>query len=448
MSTLLQPDQSARLSASGAICQVERLLGSGGQGEVYRVRLGSTPMALKWYHGEAATPQQRTILESLIKKGAPSEQFLWPLELATADNTRGFGYLMLLREERFKSGVDLMTRRIDPSFHVLATAGLSLANGFLQLHAKGFCYRDISFGNVFLDPNRGDVLICDNDNVGVDGDTTAAVLGTPRFMAPEVVRGEAPPSTATDQFSLAVLLFYMFFLHHPLEGKKEAEIRCFDLPAMTRLYGTEPIFVGNPQDSRNRPVSGLHDNVILYWRIYPHFLKQLFIRAFTDGLLEPASRIKESEWRAAMVRLRDCIIYCAGCGAQVFFDPTEGRNGPRSPPKCWACRNAVLVPLYMQIGKACVMLNHDTRLYPHHLDDKRPYDFSAPVAETTRHPTAPGIWGLRNLSESPWSSTNAAGQPADVPPGKSVALVPGSRIMFGKTEGVITYGVGPATAEA
>ena len=41
-------------------------------------------------------------------------------------------------------------------------------------------------------------------------------------MAPEIVRGQAKASTETDLFSLAVLLFYMLFMHHPLEGAREA----------------------------------------------------------------------------------------------------------------------------------------------------------------------------------------------------------------------------------
>src|SRR5207244_925684 len=160
--------------------------------------------------------QQRSSLETLIRKGPPNEKFLWPIELTSAQGVPGFGYIMLLREERFKSIVDLMTRRVEPTFRVLAAAGLELANSFLQLHSKGLCYCDISFGNVFFDPENGDISICDNDNVAVDGLTDSGIRGTPRFMAPEVVCNRALPSTQTDLFSLAVLLFYIFMLHHPL----------------------------------------------------------------------------------------------------------------------------------------------------------------------------------------------------------------------------------------
>ena len=102
-------------------------------------------------------------------------------------------------------------------------------------------------GNVFFDPDTGDVLICDNDNVSYNS-APSGIYGTPRFMAPEIVNGKAKPSTNTDLFSLAVLLFYMFMLNHPLEGKLEAEIKCMDYLAMNRLYGEHPVFIFDPKD--------------------------------------------------------------------------------------------------------------------------------------------------------------------------------------------------------
>ena len=62
---------------------------------------------------------------------------------------------------------------------------------------------------MFFDPDTGDVLICDNDNVSANGIDNSSVYGTPRFMAPEIVMGQAKPSRNTDLYSLAVLLFYM-----------------------------------------------------------------------------------------------------------------------------------------------------------------------------------------------------------------------------------------------
>ncbi len=105
-------------------------------------------------------------------------------------NLPDFGYIMPLREERYRSLFDLMKGRIDPTFYALATAGLYLSHSFLLLHSQGCCYRDINFGNIFFDPVNGDILICDIDNITVDDGTIRNdIQGTLGFMAPEVLCG-------------------------------------------------------------------------------------------------------------------------------------------------------------------------------------------------------------------------------------------------------------------
>lgn len=424
-------------SASGHPCVVEAFLGGGGQGEVYRTVTNGQTLAVKWYFPEQATPAQRNNLETLIRKGPPSAPFLWPLELAHSDEVPGFGYLMPLREPRYKGLVDLMKRRIEPSFRCLATAGLHLTQAFLDLHAQGLCYRDISFGNVFFDPDTGAIQVCDNDNVAIDAAIDTGVLGTPRFIAPEVVRGEAAPSTQTDLFSLSVLLFYLFHIHHPLEGQREAEIKCFDLPAMSRLYGAEPLFIFDPQDNRNRPVPGLHDNALEFWPLYPKFLRDLFVRAFSVGLHDPHERVRESEWRAALSQLRDAIYYCGQCGAEHFFDDEGPEAGDDETGSCWACREPLKRPFRLRIGRTLVALNHDTRLYAHHLDDQRRYDFGEPLAVVQRHPRHPDIWGLSNRSTATWVMTAPDGSTRDVEPGRSLTLTAGVKVDFGYLAGEI-----------
>ena len=440
MAGLLAPGDKVRTVSSGEICEVDDLLGAGGQGEVYRCRLErptapGTDLALKWYYPHTATAEQRAALLALITSGAPDTRFLWPSELVTADGKPGFGYLMPLREPRYRGITDLLVRRVTPTFTSLAAAGVHLADGFLHLHGEGLCYRDISQGNVFFDPHTGDIRICDNDNVGIDSEP-GGVIGTPRFMAPEVVRGEKLPSTQTDLFSLAVLLFLMLMNHHPLDGRKEAEIHCFDLRAMTRLYGHEPVFIFDPADQSNRPLPGYHDNALAYWPIYPEFLQRKFTQSFTDGIRQPGDRVRETEWRATMGRLRDAVLYCA-CGAENFYDSEALQAAGGAAAPCWHCHEPVPLPPRIRIGRSVVMLNHDSKLYRHHLDEKAAFDYSVPVAEMTRHPSDPSRWGLRNLSEHRWTATVAGGSVRDVDPGRSVTVAAGTVIYFGPSDGHI-----------
>jgi len=108
MDQILKFGQQVRTSSSRGNCIVEKFLGSGGQGEVYQAQRDGKPVALKWYYPSSATPDQQKALETLIKIGAPSDRFLWPTELATASATSGFGYVMPLRDRRYRSIVDLM----------------------------------------------------------------------------------------------------------------------------------------------------------------------------------------------------------------------------------------------------------------------------------------------------------------------------------------------------
>jgi serine/threonine protein kinase len=284
---------------------------------------------------------------------------------------------------------------------------------------------------VFLNPDSGDVLICDNDNVRVNQQVVSGVLGTPRFMAPEIVRGEARPSTQTDLFSLSVLLFYLFMLHHPLEGLKESSIHCFDLPAQRKLYGTDPVFIFDPENDSNRPDPKYHTCVLQRWPVYPACFTDLFVKAFTKGLSDPShGRVRESEWRIAMAQLRDSIVY-GPTGAENFYcEKYQAEHGGKLRP-CWATGKEISPPLRLEIGRSMIVLNRDTKLYPHHVDDQRRWDFETPAAEITQHPSDPRVWGLKNLSGEKWVVRLPAGDT------RNVKLVVGTKISFGRAEGVL-----------
>jgi DNA-binding helix-hairpin-helix protein with protein kinase domain len=436
MDGILAPGDKVRLEGTQTWCVIESLLGAGGQGEVYRSRIGNRPVAVKWYYPDSATPEQRASLANSIRTGMPDSRFLWPEALADQPGSPLFGYVMGLRDDHYGNIADLLNRRIGASFRTLATAGVHLADGYYNLHAKGLCYRDISHNNVFFAPATGDVLICDNDNVGPVG-MPSPIGGTMSYMAPEVVRRETPPSVQTDLYSLGVLLFMMLMNHHPLLGAREASIHCFDNAAMEKLFGDDPLFIWDPHDPSNRPDEEFQGNALLFWAIYPTFLKDLFVEAFTRGLNHPDQRIREGQWRQAMNRLRDTLIYCVGCKRQNFYDLDRVRATGGDVGQCWACGKKLQVPPRIRIGRNVVMLNHDSELYPHHRDESGGYDFTKPFARVVEHPSRPGVWGLKNLSESHWATVRADGHMQQVNPGQSVSLNDGAKVQFGEVEAEI-----------
>lgn len=418
----------------GVVAHGKKLLGSGGQGEVWLASIDGKDVAIKAYHRHTATSEQRAVIERLVKAGPPARYFLWPIAIVEEEKRAGsFGYVMELREPRFRASEDFMARRIEPSFRALLTAAWQLADGFLQLHSRGLCYRDISFGNVFLDPRSGDIRVCDNDNVDIIGSPTGGVLGTPRFMAPEVVRREASPSDQTDRYSLAVLLFYLLMGGHPLDGAREAKIRCLDVPALEKLYGFDPLYIFDPADASNAPVPGIHDNPLAFRDLYPSAIRDYFEKSFTDGLHYPNKRVRESEWRKVFSKARDSILYCNGCQAENFYDIEHLRSG--GPQTCWSCSSVLTLPPRIRIGNDVVLLNRDSRLYDHHIG--RSGVAEEVIAEVVQNPNNPAIFGLRNLTNDAWTMTKPDGTTVDVPPGKTAPILQGNTINFGLAVGEI-----------
>lgn len=430
MEGLLKPN-SYLVSNSSQRYKIISFLGAGGQGEVYDVECNGKHYALKWYYKHMATKEQKAILDNLISKGAPDASFLWPQDLIFTKFGESFGYIMPLRPKNYKSIVDMMKRRAEPSFYTLCRAAYNLTNGYQKLHSMGYSYRDISFGNLFFDPDNGDVLICDNDNVSANGKDDSSVYGTPRFMAPEIVLGKAKPSRNTDLYSLAVLLFYIFMMGHPLEGKLEADIRCMDIHAMNRLYGTQPIFVFDPIDKSNRPVKGYQDNVLIYWDIYPKIIRDLFTKSFTDGLHAPNKRVTEKQWLDAFANLMTGIMVCPDCGAEVFYDEKKVASG--TAHVCWGCGHTVQHPVSIVVGKNRVLLYRNAKLYSHTI--YADYDMDTVVGEVVQNPNNPSLWGIKNESKENWTYIRADGQQIPVAIGRSAAIAKDAKIGFGQYVG-------------
>jgi eukaryotic-like serine/threonine-protein kinase len=423
---------------------VEALIGSGGQGDVYRVRLDGAAFALKWYHPHyvAIDTGLRARLERAVQRGAPTADFLWPLDLVDSPGTGSFGYIMPLRADAYRSIRDLIAPppdRLELPLERRAAACLHLAHAFLALHASGFCYQDINFGNIFLEPDSGRVLICDNDNVNVDG-ADASIYGTRKFMAPEVVRRETLPNSRTDQFSMAVLFFYALFGWHPLDGRREAEVKLMNPGVELRLYGTEPLFLFDPADPGNGPVEGFHDFLVARWRSLPASLRRLFERAFGAGLHDPHARVVETEWRAALAAVVDGTVACAACGFEHVADPAAA--GAPLPEACLACGTALAAPAMLLLPAGAVVLTAGRAVAARLLG----LGGDAPAARVEAHPTRPELIGLRNLTERTWQAVLPSGAVHAVAPGQAVRAVPGASIAFGRATGRIAGGAEAAAA--
>jgi serine/threonine protein kinase len=128
--------------------------------------------------------------------------------------------------------------------------GLGVLGALSALHARGIVHRDLKPSNVFLTPNGVKLLDfglarpSDPDLArslaSASGLTrTGMMLGTPRYMAPEQVTGEAVDGRC-DLFALGAILFEMLAGRPAFAGRNLVEI------LHATLYEQPPALAGSP----------------------------------------------------------------------------------------------------------------------------------------------------------------------------------------------------------
>jgi len=439
----LRPGQTVLMEYGGE-AKILRTLGSGGQGIVYLAEFNGRKYALKWYDiNKIRNPQAfRKNIESNIHDGAPSEKFLWPKFLTKAGAYESFGYMMDLRPEGYDSFVDILNTyklAIDnatgrafkvsvqiKSLNSLITAAINIVNAFRQLHRAGKSYQDLNDGGFFINIETGDVVVCDCDNIAPDG-YNFGIGGKPGYMAPEIVRGVAKPNVQTDKYSLAVLLFKLLFRGDPLEGEKVVNSICLTEMSELKHYGKEALFVFDPLNPANRPVRGIHDNVLKFWGIYPDYIRDAFVYTFTTGISEPQKRIIENEWQKLFVRLRNEILPCS-CGRTTFTSAYEALD--KHKLKCQKCGNETPTIVFSNHGYR-TPIYEGRKIYDcdiHKISDE--FDFVA--GEIVENKIKKGVLGIKNLSNKTWNVKMQDGNFYSVSAGNGFPIWDGLEIDFGE----------------
>ncbi len=409
----------------GGEAEVTQLLGQGGQGAVYRASYRGRDYALKMYFpNKVKDPEAfRENLRQLCEQGDASGAFLMP-QLLTEQTPDGFGYLMELIPPGYVPFSDILNARAKFSgLYSVVNAAIRITAAFRELHNSGRSYQDLNDGGFFIRPTDGSVLICDCDNIAPYGEHLG-IAGKPGYMAPEIVRGERAPDKLTDRWSLAVVLFRLLLRGDPLEGRRVLNSVCLTEEAERRHYGFEPVFVYDPENDTNRPVRGVHNNIIRFWRIMPDYIREAFTQSFTTGLFQPEKRLIEKQWLDLLVRMRSDICACT-CGAQGFISGSE--IDPDGRVVC-PCGEHYVPPLALHLGRQRILLFSGAKLF----DDKVNV-----IGEVVRNKLNPSLWGLKNLSDMDWSCVLPNGQEKAVVPGSAAPVFNGTQVTIGGEEGRI-----------
>jgi len=334
---------------------------------------------------------------------------------------------------------------------------LMISRAVRRLHAAGLAHSDLSYKNVLVDPSSGNACVIDIDGLVVPGKFPPDVVGTPDFIAPEVIETQhldksdpnrKLPSTLTDRHALAVLIYMYLFYRHPLRGGKVHDMDATKDEELT--MGSRALFVEHPTNAGNRVKADQLSKAQLPWgdparmpyTIAGPLLADLFRKAFVDGLHTPQNRPTPSEWENALVRTIDMIQPCsAKCemGWYVFDNSTK--------PKCPYCGTVYqgklpVLNLYSsrhsgsyQPDNHRLMVWDGQSLFPWHVNRKVfPNEHLTPdqkkrVGYFQLHQ---GDWFLVNEG-MPQMRDITAGK--DVPVGGHVKLTDGSQFLLSRDDG-------------
>ena len=396
----------------GGTATIVKELGRGGQGIVYLVEVCGEKKALKWYLNAPDDKFYRN-LEHNIASGAPSDAFLWP-EYLTEKQQGSYGYIMKLRPQNYyEFGNFLLAKVSFKSFTAMLSAAMRICDGFMMLHRFGYSYQDLNDGNFFIDPQTGDVLICDNDNVMPQGEKSG-IMGKARYMAPEIVAGGIPDKYS-DRFSLSVILFMLFYANHPFEGAKVVACPCMTESFEKRFYGSEALFIYDPIDKSNLPVRGIHQNVIRRWPVFPQLLRDTFIEEFSkEKLQNPSSRMIEQNWKKIISTVRDSLVVCRHCAEETFV------NVSNTTDKCMNCGKDVDLSKRLVINNRSLPLINKTAIY---IDEDNTPDG---VVTTDSN----GFMLIKNASTETWTVETPSGKIKTVAPNEILPVKEGLKITF------------------
>ena len=418
--------------SDGTTAVVKSKLGEGGQGVVYLVTTSSgVDMAFNRYL-HIPEPVFFTNQEKLINSQAPSTAFLWPKAIGCYNGER-CGYIMSLRPSNyhdlsdfFSAGYNGKVKANFTSFSAKLQAAIHICNAFRKLHIQGYSYQDLNDGSFLINPETGDVLICDIDNICPNNTTITHILGKARYMAAEILGDDlgnrTMPNTNSDRLSLAIILYRLFMLDHPFEGESIIKIPCLTEEIERRKYGKEAVFVYDDIDTSNRPNTKIHRNSVLFWAYCPDSLKRMFKKALShEAIIDPNNRVSDKDWKELFLELRRKLIVCP----KSPKDKDHDFMSDDIVNKCIRCNDPIVVNTILHFSD-----NTDYVVSGHKLIYIG--DEMTPVARGVMRTNDDGTYeqGVRNISNTTWNIQTPSGKLMQIEPGRNMPLRNGMQIRF------------------
>jgi tetratricopeptide (TPR) repeat protein len=233
--------------------RVEKLLGQGGMGAVYRLRhaqLPNTFVAMKVLHpgsDDSAGIAERFTQEAMVAAAIGGHRVARPIDLGRLDD--GTPYILM----EYVGGQTLAERLASgpPPLAVVLRIAARVADTMAIAHERGIVHRDLKPSNVMvLSDDGAEVKLLDFGVARASGELKVAqtrenaIIGSPGYMSPEAAAG-LPVDGKSDVFSLGVTLWRALTGELPLPAATDRKgleaLLAAQLPALARPANLEPV---------------------------------------------------------------------------------------------------------------------------------------------------------------------------------------------------------------
>lgn len=264
------PDDDRTLGPGAAVgpYRIEAELGRGRMGVVYRARRDDgVAVALKILRPELASDP--TYRRRFAREGALAARVRDEHLVPVIDRGESGSWWYLAA--RYVAGGSLATRleRGVLSIPELVRTVAHVGAGIDALHRAGLVHRDVNPSNVMLD-ERGGAALTDFGLARGEADTVLTtdgrVVGTPDYLAPEVIRGERA-GPRTDVYGLGCLAYACAVGHPPFADQRTVGEVCaahlrddpaepsLERPDLPSPFG-DALLTALAKDPARRPATG------------------------------------------------------------------------------------------------------------------------------------------------------------------------------------------------
>ena len=307
------------MDEQGAHYELKKEIGEGGQGSVWETQYDKILVKrFRKISKEQRDKIYRRMKYVMLRTDLPDQEIATPKAfLADPDS----GYVMELMDEMVSMGTLIKPTRQKDVLKWYKESGAirrriqllhRLSRTLVDLHSAGFVFGDLSPSNIFVseDSDHNEVQLIDCDNLVLISESDSK-LHTPRYAAPELVRGERVHTSMTDAYSFASVAYELLTLNHPLIGDFVAN---GDPELEEQAFRGELPWVEDEEDDRNAHSGGLPSDKV----IFPS-LKKLFIKTFS-GTRDPWLRPSMQEWHEALEYVLHGFLKCDYCGSYFPYN--------------------------------------------------------------------------------------------------------------------------------